>query len=224
VTQDRRGPETASALAFFGSMTASMSHDLNNVVAIIHQVNGLLADLCVGMEAGRTPAPDRLKSVQERIDRQVARGGALIKRLNRFAHSVDDPHVTFDLKALAEEFGALCGRRCERHNMALAIESPEAPLNITSAPFLLLMMLSSALDRYLVDAEEGDRVQLSLVPDGDGVRLDFEGRSGSPAPSQWIAEFDSLSRALDGRWTEDEQQSALTLSIMLPVSGMDTRS
>jgi len=56
-----------NALKFFGKMTASISHELKNVLAIINENAGLLEDLCAMAEKGRPVDPVRIKPCPEKL-------------------------------------------------------------------------------------------------------------------------------------------------------------
>ena len=80
-----------TGLQFFGKMSASISHEMKNVMAIINENAGLLEDLTVMAEKGMPIDPERLKTQASRIMKQIRRGDDIIKGMNRFAHSVDEP-------------------------------------------------------------------------------------------------------------------------------------
>ena len=71
-------------LRFFGSTTASVSHELKNALAIIKESAGLLNDYMTMIDKGRPITPDRLRTVTARIEGQVQRSDQLIRSLNRF--------------------------------------------------------------------------------------------------------------------------------------------
>ena len=80
-----------TGLQFFGKMSASISHEMKNVMAIINENAGLLEDLTVMAEKGMPIDPQRLRTQASRIMKQIRRGDDIIKGMNRFAHSVDEP-------------------------------------------------------------------------------------------------------------------------------------
>ncbi len=86
-----------TGLQFFGKMSASISHEMKNVMAIINENAGLLEDLTVMAEKGMPIDPERLKTQASRIMKQIRRGDDIIKGMNRFAHSVDEPLRQADL-------------------------------------------------------------------------------------------------------------------------------
>jgi len=81
----------ATCLQVFGKISAAVSHDLKNVLAIVNESAGLLDDLALRAAKGIEIPPDRLNASTARILKQVKRGDAVLKSLNRFAHSTDAP-------------------------------------------------------------------------------------------------------------------------------------
>ncbi len=76
-------------LCFFGKVSATISHDIKNVLAIINEEAGLLQDLSLMASQGMELEPERLVKLAEKIQNQIKRGDLIIKNMNRFAHSVD---------------------------------------------------------------------------------------------------------------------------------------
>src|SRR5574340_556498 len=81
----------AACLQVFGKISAAVSHDLKNVLAIINESAGLLDDLALRAAKGIEIPPERLNIATARILKQVKRGDAVLKNLNRFAHTTDAP-------------------------------------------------------------------------------------------------------------------------------------
>jgi C4-dicarboxylate-specific signal transduction histidine kinase len=99
-----------TGLAFFGKMTASISHEIKNVLAIINENAGLLEDITLMAERGIPINLDRLKTQAERIKNQIRRADVIVKNMNRFAHSVDESLMSVDLAELLEFLAALSRR------------------------------------------------------------------------------------------------------------------
>ena len=89
-----------SGIQFFGKMSASISHDLKNVLAVINENAGLLEDLCLMAEKGKALDPVRLKRLAGDVKNQIRRGDRIISSMNTFAHSADSESVTIDLREL----------------------------------------------------------------------------------------------------------------------------
>ena len=126
---------TQSELAFFGTVTASLSHELRNVLATIDEYAGLVGDLAdaAGPE-GSVKAP-KVQSISERIALQVDRGKELSRRLNRFSHTVDLISDTFDLNEMAKETVELVRRLAYLKQVRLSVELADEAIMVTDDPF-----------------------------------------------------------------------------------------
>ena len=76
-------------LHYFGMVSASVSHELKNVLAILNENAGLLQDFAAMAEQGLPLDPDRIRRLAATMLGQIDRGDAIINRMNRFAHSAD---------------------------------------------------------------------------------------------------------------------------------------
>ncbi len=103
-----------AGLQFFGKMSASNFHEINNVLAIINENAGLLEDLSLMVEDGMPIEPKRLQSVSEKIVKQVRRANKIVKNINRFSHSVDKPVKRIDLGETLAFMAELSERLAER--------------------------------------------------------------------------------------------------------------
>jgi C4-dicarboxylate-specific signal transduction histidine kinase len=152
-------------LAFFGAITASVTHELNNVLSIVDQVAGLLGDLAARAARGDVIDAHRLETLQGRIDRQARKGIGIVQHLNRFAHCLDDPQGNFEateviehLLALSERFADLARVRLKRTEWAEWSANGDA--------FLFQQAVFQALNCVLRESEEGDGIEIGLRRDG----------------------------------------------------------
>ncbi|MFO7883184.1 MAG: hypothetical protein R6U68_00035 [Desulfobacteraceae bacterium] len=86
--------------AFFGKVTASVTHELQNILAIISENEALMEDVLM-MHQDCSPETEQLieqlaKSL-ESIKTQIARGRQRTSELNTFAHNPDFAKATFDM-------------------------------------------------------------------------------------------------------------------------------
>ncbi len=77
------------ATLFFGKMSASTTHEIKNSLAIINENAGLLSDLAQLTKNGHSLSPEKVDNISEKIQKQVQRTDLILKKLNRFSHSVD---------------------------------------------------------------------------------------------------------------------------------------
>jgi C4-dicarboxylate-specific signal transduction histidine kinase len=165
----------ASELQFFGKMTASISHEIKNVMAIINESAGLLEDYSLMAEKGMPIDPERLKVVSERVTTQIRRADRITKNLNSMAHSVDGFHKSIDLGETLELAVGLSGRFADMRGVRLKFQpSSDVPTVITS-PFHLLNLIWRVLD-FAMDALGADKmVGLTYDSDAASVKIKFTG-------------------------------------------------
>ena len=149
-------------LAFFGAITASVSHELNNVISIIDQTAGLLEDLLIGAETGRQIENDRLKRIADNISNQTQRGVGVIKRLNTFAHSVDDPVKEFDINDLVENLTALTRRFANLKRIQLEMQLYNGSITLISSPFMIQQIMFRCIKHALEISQQGDTVNINV--------------------------------------------------------------
>jgi len=161
--------------AFFGAITASLSHELNNVLATVSQLAGLLDDQIQMARQGRPLDPAKLERATGRISAQVERGERLVKQLNRFAHGADQPRASLDVRVAVEEVLALCERFYRSRKVGLHGVLPEAPLVLFTRPFEFRHAVYRCLEIALATAAPGTTVRAALQPHADGVLLEVSG-------------------------------------------------
>jgi len=147
-----------NALKFFGKMTASVSHELKNVLAIINENAGLLEDLCAMAEKGRPVDPVRIKTVSGKVIKQVRRGDEIIRGLNSFAHSADESVCNIDLCEAIKLVSGLSGRIALMRGIILETDQMPDPVIINTNPFLLETLVWLFLDFAMDAAGEGKAV------------------------------------------------------------------
>jgi len=126
-----------AGLVFFGKMSASISHDIKNCLAIINENAGLLEDLCVGASQGIPLKPDHLQAVSAKIKKQVRRANNITTHMNHFAHSIDKPTQYVDLVGSIDLMCALGERSAALQNVTLQAQLPDHAVKVFTAPYLL---------------------------------------------------------------------------------------
>jgi light-regulated signal transduction histidine kinase (bacteriophytochrome) len=151
-----------NGLAFFGAITASVSHELNNVISIINQTAGLLDDLLYGAQDGQQIPSERLQKIADRVTDQSQRGVDIIKRLNTFSHTVDDPIREFEVNGLMENLVKLCTRFADMRKVSLETEFSFEPINITNSPFLVQQAFYLSYRRILGKLNSDETIKISV--------------------------------------------------------------
>jgi hypothetical protein len=162
-----------TGLQFFGKMAASISHELKNVLAIINENAGLLEDLTIMAEKGMPMDPQRLKTQASRIMKQIRRGDDIIKSMNRFAHSADEPLRQADLNDSLALMCTLSGRFASMRGVTLEQEPPSTAVPIVTHPFLLQNLIWLCLDFAMGCAGAGKTVFLKAEKTEGGAKIGF---------------------------------------------------
>ena len=165
-------------LQFFGKMTASITHEIKNVLAIINENAGLLEDLALMAGRGAAIDPQRLTNMSQAVMKQVNRADAIVKNMNRLAHSVDEPEKTIDLDDILELLVALSNRFAAMHGVVLQLKLAEGPVKLRTFPFLLLNLLWICMHYSMNAAGEDKRVELTTRKTADGIEVFFKGLGG----------------------------------------------
>jgi C4-dicarboxylate-specific signal transduction histidine kinase len=168
------GPE---GLAFFGRMSASISHELKNVLAIVSETSGLMGDLMeMHREGDGEINHDRFEQMFERVRKQIKRGDAIIKNMNRFAHSIDDPVARTDLAEVCDLMSRLSQRFASQKGVTLTHESP-GPAEAVTSPFLVENLLNLGLEAVMDNPGQDKAVSLKAEPRDQGAVLVLRGGS-----------------------------------------------
>lgn len=162
-----------TALQFFGKMSASISHEIKNVLAIINENAGLLEDYNLMAEKGTPVSPERLKTLAETVMRQIKRADGIVKNMNKLAHSVDEAKKTVDVREVLELVVALSSRFAAMRGVVLDFQPSSNPPSILSSPFFLENLIWLVLDFAMDAAGNGKIVGLIAEKRGEGARVRF---------------------------------------------------
>jgi C4-dicarboxylate-specific signal transduction histidine kinase len=167
-----------NALKFFGTITASVSHELKNVLAIINENAGLLEDLCAMAERGKPVDPVRIKAVSGKVIKQVQRGDEIIRRLNSFAHSADESVCDVDLCEAIKLVSGLSGRIALMRGISFETDQTPDPVIINTNPFLLETLVWFCLDYAMNAIGDEKRVSISAERLQNKAIVRFSGLKG----------------------------------------------
>lgn len=160
---DTASPPTRDALraAFIARLTASATHELRNVLAIVKESSGLVADLVAAAAPGGGPSPEQTGRALERIQRQVARGAELATSLNRIMHGLDHDEERVELADALRHGSRLTLRFAQQRGREIEVE---AGAEETDG----LTVRANALDLYmgLVTVMEAC---LDAIPEGSAL-------------------------------------------------------
>lgn len=151
-----------TGLQFFGRMSASVTHEIKNALAIINENAGLLEDIVRMAEKGADASPERLQRLARTLGAQVGRADAVVQMMNHFSHSIDRFVEPVDLATVAADACGLFGRLLEMRGITLETAEPPTPVVVSTSRFYLQNLLWCCLER--VDGERSDNRTVTLAP------------------------------------------------------------
>jgi C4-dicarboxylate-specific signal transduction histidine kinase len=202
-------------LRFFGDVSAAISHEINNRIAVIYEKAGLLEDLATRLAHGKEVDPERFGVQSRKIVEQVRFARQIVRNLNRFAHSVDVEQTTIDVAELLEFVAELYARKAVMADAKLSVSSSTTPATITASPFVLAILVGRALDIALSKVGESCEVIVGARATGEGIQLTFSGLADVKEPISPQAEqgAPAVLAWLGARFQSDSDGTALLLEI-----------
>ncbi|MFO8058321.1 MAG: hypothetical protein R6V10_13595 [bacterium] len=161
-------------LQFFGKIVAAATHEINNVLSIVNENTGLLADLLAA--GGKKGVPkEKVNSINESIEKHLERGKNIISHLNRFAHSVDRETARVELEEVLQNMALLSERYTRQQKASIKLEPADGRIVLDTDAFVLRNAVFICLSSYLEGAEPGYEVIVSFGKENDTVALSFSG-------------------------------------------------
>ncbi len=128
--------------AFLGSITASVTHEIQNVLAIIKETSGLMEDfLKMNQAQDLSDLEERLNGCIETIKRQAYRGVALTSGLNGFAHTSDNAQDSINIYKTIEKMISIASRLFVQKGFSVSIIQSNKKDLIVTDPILFQMII-----------------------------------------------------------------------------------
>lgn len=173
-----------SKMASLGQMAASVAHEVNNPVTIIHGTTELMKKALAAEVLDR----GKINIGLERIGKTALRISKIVKALRMFSRSgITDPPLSVELKEIIEETLDLCRERFKDHSIELRVAKiPDLTIQCrpTQISQVLLNLLSNSLDASCVlderwvaiDFEKigSDQLLISVTDSGGGIPQELQ--------------------------------------------------
>jgi len=201
---------------FFGKMSASISHEIKNALAIMNENAGLLEDYASMGEKGISVDLQRLKSLAGNVRIQIQRADEIVRNMNRFAHSVDRSENAIELSELLTLMTALAHRSATMRGVTLKLKPPQKLVTITTNQFFLEHLIWLFLE-FSMDKTGCDKiVELILEKEGSAVRIIFTGLIGLQPPTMDSFQTDAakaLLEAIGAKVSADSGKGELVVTL-----------
>ncbi|MFH1372336.1 MAG: hypothetical protein ABII79_00850 [bacterium] len=207
-----------ACLAFSGEITASVTHELNNVLGTIDQVAGLFDDLAATPTAEVTVATERLKTLADRVDKQTERGITLIKRLNAFAHMGDHITVECNLNDVIENLTNLTQRIANMQRIELKTSLPNHSIMVTTNPLLLSHVLFLCIKRALSLGDRDEVLNVRLSQQDEKAEVTIEVQCGDAvSDSSNDGDLSNLLSRIPAEVSELISDGRLSINVIVPI-------
>lgn len=204
-------PDLAPETKFMSQVTAQGMHEMQNILAIIHESAGLLGDILAANPKVNFKHRPKMEGTLQHMFTQVHRGKSLLHAVSRLAHASDDDLVeSCDLAVhaligvqLSERMVRLCG--CK-----IIFKEPEHSMPVRVGALLVLMAIHHGLQWATGPACSGQSIEISATSnDADHMLHITAPAESTPDPST----LDCI-RSLLG--TDRVRIQASTLSLCFP--------
>jgi C4-dicarboxylate-specific signal transduction histidine kinase len=208
---------SSESLRFFGAMSASVTHEIRNKLAVINEKAGLVEDIAAAMRSGRATDPDRLETQARKIVEQIRQANRIVSALNRLAHSTDQTEATVDAADLVALVVELHGRKAAMAQTTIAATDPESHVPLRTNPFLLANAIGVCLGLAVSDVDESRTLGVTTEPTEDGARVRILGLAKVSENEDVIDRtppgLDALLDILDGDLEDDRRRGEIVLEI-----------
>src|SRR5512139_3269613 len=169
---------------FVGAVVACFTHEIQNNLATIHVVAGLMDDM---VEKGRSMDPAQMTRLAAMTNKHVRCALGLIRHLNSYAHRLDEGVSSFCVNDALEELLALTGRICREKQVVVRTASCDGRATVRNSPLLLQSLVFRVLQTILEETPpeaEGVTVSLRTRPSRKSATIEIT-TGQSPGASPW---------------------------------------
>lgn len=201
-------------IRFFGTTTASVSHEIKNCLAIINESAGLLQDLVLLSQKGKPLDPERVNRVASQIIGQIQRADAIVKNLNSFAHSTDVPEKTVDIVEILTLVMALAQRPASNQGVALDFIPPQGTVLMQTNPFFFMHAVRQSLDWAMQAVGPEKTVEVTVQVADNTIGISFgklENLNNSNENQSFYEQGEDMLEKLGGHLSADASRKEIRL-------------
>lgn len=159
-------------LRFFGQITAMISHELKNSLAIMNENAGLLDDMLLMEQKGLPISSDRLKRLSNDFEKQIDRSNEIIKNLNCFAHSIDEPKNNISSADTIQLFIKVSQRLALLNKFEMN-QNIDPDIHFTGNRFHLLNLLWRIIEKIVQSISDICRIEFTTDTENNGILINL---------------------------------------------------
>lgn len=168
-------PLGAAGLSFFSKVSASISHEIKNSLAVMNESAGYLEDVTLMARKGAPLDPERLGTLASTMLKQVQRADTIVKNMNRLAHSLDEDYRRLDINELVDLMAHLSERTVVTKGFRLSVVRSDQPVVVRTHPFFLQNLIWLMVNFALTVCGDGKTITLSPAKTPSGAEIRFSG-------------------------------------------------
>jgi two-component system NtrC family sensor kinase len=215
----------SARLVSLGRMAAGVAHEINNPLAAIGELSGLMDDLMDEEFVQTYPRGSKFKDNVAKIQHHVERARGVTHRLLGFARRMEPHHDTVEVNDVVNETCSFLEKEAMFRKVEIARELasnlPRIQSDRAQLQQVFLNLLNNAMDAVgenghitLASRVDGNFVEVSVADDGPGIPPDLRERIFDPffttkAPGQGtglgLAISHSIMQRLGGSLTFESQ-------------------
>lgn len=200
-------------ILFMGTILASVTHDMQNIMAIIKESGALAEDIMGLNNISKLKHGDKLGFALGNIREQVARGRNMMLMLNGFAHAAADHPETSDLVRFTRQIGVLAERMARLRECTLEVDLPDSPIMVRGNALFIMQAVYFSLACLYEVCQAGDRVRITFLGDDKGPLATLRIKADSCAVEPRCADLDDLMRVFGNHYVTAEGMVMLTFPL-----------
>lgn len=169
-------------ILFVGDILASVTHEMQNVMAIIKESGALADDILHLNGPPRMKHGDKLAVALTNIQEQVGRGRNLMLMLNGFAHAAADYPESSDLTRFCKQICVLAERMVRLKECTLDAQCASAPVPVRGNALMLMQTVYLGLAAALEGCAAGDALRLRVAGTDAGGSVLIKAAKGTQTP------------------------------------------
>src|SRR4030042_3981784 len=146
-------------LCFIGKIIAGFTHEIKNHVAVIKESAGLMGDILKLGKKERNDSQQFLEIIGS-VEDQIEKTLDLFTHLNRFAHRMDRPRVSFHVNESLEGLISLISRLARQRKISLEREFQRDLPSINSDPALLQLLVFCLIEDAMARLDKNGKIIL----------------------------------------------------------------
>lgn len=188
-------------IAMIGRISAAMTHEMRNVLAIIRESSGLMQDILAVSEGTSLPHKEKFTNALGKIEKHVRRGDEIVTQFNTFAHSMDEPRDRVEVNDLINLVAVLMQRFARSKDVTLSAEPLDGAPSTYTNPIRLMLALATCVEQFVSEAASGDVIVLRPDKEKDKAAIEIlvkKASLGAGPASFDLTNVTEVLKALDG--------------------------